>query len=47
MFKKAKEGWLQELFAGLARSPVLCRPIENTQSVWKNNIVRFEFKVTR
>lgn len=44
-FKKAKGGWLQELFAVLARSPVLCKPIENTQRVWKNDIVRFELKV--
>jgi hypothetical protein len=44
-FKKNKGGWLQELFAGLSRSPLLCKPIENTQRPWRNDIVRFELKV--
>jgi hypothetical protein len=45
LFKKSKGGWLQELFAGLSSSSILCRPIENTQHVWKNDIIRFESKV--
>jgi hypothetical protein len=45
LFKKSKQPWLHDLFSGLSRSPILCRPIENTLRSWKNDIVRFDVKV--